>query len=276
MNYYVYENTLDFSCSYMKKYGDFNMICQHYHSAYEILFMTDGVRYAFFNNGMHRITAGDIVIIKPYTIHFTENRDSNYFERYVLNFSDKVFQSVLSENECSELLSSLNTRLIHLEENNFIFVRKMFEELSKSKTKNRLSSKKTVSKIITLLDTIANMPSEESCVDKTDIICSGQIADVLNYINYHFTESLSLDFIVNYSHMSKANFCRIFKKETGNTFLQHLNNLRVAYAHSLLIETNMPIQKIADKAGFSSVMHFDRIFKNTHSMSPSEFRRQNR
>ncbi|MGN1203374.1 MAG: helix-turn-helix domain-containing protein, partial [Eubacterium sp.] len=79
--------------------------------------------------------------------------------------------------------------------------------------------------------------------------------------------------IIKYSHMSRANFCRVFKKETGNTFLQYLNNLRIAYAHSLLTETNMPIQRISEKSGFSSVLHFDRVFKNIHGITPSAMRK---
>lgn len=102
------------------------------------------------------------------------------------------------------------------------------------------------------------------------------MADAINYINKSFTNDLSLDFIVRYSHMSRADFCRKFKKECGSTFLRYVNNLRAAYAHSLLSETDMPVSKIAEKAGFSSVIHLDRIFKSIHGISPSELRRRER
>ena len=275
MNYYVYENTLDFSCSLMDKRGKFDMLCQHYHSEYEILFMLDGERYIFVNNGTHKLTAGDIVMIKPYKLHFTENRESEYFKRYVLSFSDKILKSILSEEECLRLTADIHTGVIHLDADAFAAVKTICEDLSgHDYTKDRFLKKKLAAKILTLLDILKNISSPRSLKDSADLICSDNLAGVLNYINRHFNEDLTLDLVVQYAHMSKANFCRVFKRETGNTFLQYLNNLRVAYAHSLLVETDMQIQKISEKAGFSSLLHFERVFKNAHGITPSAVRKK--
>lgn len=277
MNYYVYENTPDFLCGYMEKSGEFNMLCQHYHSTYEILFVLDGVRYIFVNNGTHRMTAGDIAIINPYTLHLTENRESNYYKRYTLNFSDKIFNTIFSDDEIARLLINIQTGVTHIYKNNFYPMERIFYELScLNEYSDIFSRKKLAAKMTVLLDELGKIIVPKSENSSTDIICSDRIADVLNYINHHFMEDLSLDFIINYSHMSRANFCRVFKKETGNTFLQYLNNLRVAYAHSLLTKTNMSIQNIAEKTGFSSVLHFDRIFKNIHGSAPSIIRKRDK
>lgn len=275
MKYYIYENTPDFECTLMEKHGKFNMTCSHYHATYEILIMLDGTRYAFFNNGTHSLSAGDILIIKPYTLHLTENRESDYFKRYALNFSDSVLKIILSDEESKKLLNSIYTGIIHANTADFHTILRLIENISEAdQEKGKFSRKKLASNMLVFIDMLSKMPTNEQSKDKGDIICSDSLANALNYINRNFTKELTLDFIVDYAHISKANFCRIFKKETGSTFLQYLNNLRVAYAHSLLIETDLSIQRIADKAGFSSVLHFDRVFKSIHGITPSAMRKQ--
>lgn len=87
-------------------------------------------------------------------------------------------------------------------------------------------------------------------------------------------EDISLDDIIKHVHMSKSYFCKVFKKETGHTFLQYINDMRTVYAHRLLTESDMPIQKIAENAGFSSIAHFERVFKQAHGISPREMRKK--
>lgn len=274
MYYYVFQNVPDFGVGYMEMRKKFNMTCQHYHTAYEVLFMTGGERYIFFNNGSYRLTAGDIVFITPYTLHLTENKESNYFRRYVLNFSDKIFKSVFDDKECSQFLKKIHNGIIHIEGTQLEFTERIFKDLSiLDISKDKYSKKMLAAKMITLIDMFAYSGNYNTAYKESELIYSDNLAKTLNYINHHFTENLTLDFVVDYAHMSKATFCRIFKNETGNTFLQYLNSHRVAYAHSLLLESDMSIQSISEKTGFSSILHFERVFKNIHGITPSAIRK---
>lgn len=275
MKYYVYQDTPDFSYSLMEKHGKFNMLCSHYHKTYEMLVILDGTRYAFFNNGIHCLTAGDIMLVKPYTLHMTENRDSVYFKRYALNFSDRLLDLLLSEKERQKLLSRVHTGIVHANEDEMKTVVQLINNMSEAdKGSGTLSRKQLAANMLVLIDMLGKLPSMTQGNNKEDIICSDGLADALNYINRYFAKDITLDQIVSYAHMSKANFCRVFKKETGDTFLNYLNSLRVAYAHNLLIETDMKIQDIAVKAGFSSVLHLERVFKKVHGISPSAMRKR--
>ena len=74
--------------------------------------------------------------------------------------------------------------------------------------------------------------------------------------------------------MSKSHFCHLFSKETGSTFLQYVNNLRISEAHRLLLETDMKIHEISDNVGFHSVAQMTRVFKSIHGVSPSQLRKK--
>ena len=72
---------------------------------------------------------------------------------------------------------------------------------------------------------------------------------------------------------SKSNFCKIFKKITGDTFHNTLNRRRVEVACVLLRQTDDPIEKIAQEAGFADIKSFCRVFKNHTGSNAREYRK---
>ena len=276
MSYYVFENVPNFSCEFKELRTKFNMLCQHYHTSYEIFLLLDGMRYVFLNNGTYRLRAGDAVIIEPYTLHLFENGESDYFKRYVINFTDKDLNTLFSAAESARFLKGLRTGIVHLDEKGLDHAQSCCKTLSGMENVSDPYSKKLLGiRLISFLDTLKSRDTKGNSGTPDKVTQSSYIARAINYINQHFTENITLDFIVDYSHMSKANFCLVFKKETGSTFLEYINNRRVAYAHSLLIETDMPIQRIAEKTGFSSTLHLDRVFKSIHGTTPRGIRKMN-
>ena len=99
------------------------------------------------------------------------------------------------------------------------------------------------------------------------------LAEAIDYINNHYKEDINLDIITDVVHISKYHFSRLFHKATGATFLQYLYNVRLVNVHSLLAETNLNLNEIAIRTGFSSSAHLSRIFKQVYNVSPQKFRR---
>ncbi|MBA4687119.1 MAG: helix-turn-helix transcriptional regulator [Candidatus Galacturonibacter soehngenii] len=95
---------------------------------------------------------------------------------------------------------------------------------------------------------------------------------VLDYIDSHYMEELTLDDVASYSGFSKYHFTRLFKQYSDSTFYDYLSFKRIKAAESLLAEPNLSITEIALQAGFSSISTFNRIFKNQKNCTPSEYR----
>ena len=74
--------------------------------------------------------------------------------------------------------------------------------------------------------------------------------------------------------MSRYHFCRIFHSATGATFLEYLYNVRLAKAHQLLLGSDLSLNEISSRCGFSSTSHLARIFKNAYGIPPREFRKR--
>lgn len=95
---------------------------------------------------------------------------------------------------------------------------------------------------------------------------------VLDYIDEHYTEDLTLDDIADFSGFSKYHFTRLFKRYTDSTFYDYLCYRRIKAAEELLANPALSITEIALQSGFSSISTFNRIFKHKKDCTPSEYR----
>lgn len=97
---------------------------------------------------------------------------------------------------------------------------------------------------------------------------------VLAYIDEHLSDmnlsltSLSLHFNVNGPYLS-----RFFKEQTGETFIDYVNQQRVNLAKKLLLENEGTINDITLKAGFTNSNTFIRVFKRYEGITPGQYRK---
>jgi AraC-like DNA-binding protein len=73
--------------------------------------------------------------------------------------------------------------------------------------------------------------------------------------------------------MTPNAFSRFFRRSTGRTFGDYVNDVRLAQACRSLIEEDAAISEIAAQSGYGNLSHFNRRFRARTGMSPREFRR---
>jgi AraC-like DNA-binding protein len=74
--------------------------------------------------------------------------------------------------------------------------------------------------------------------------------------------------------MSQSAFSRFFRKETGNTFTDFVNRIKISRACQLLMETDLYVSNICYQVGFNNLANFNRRFIAFKGVTPSEFRRK--
>ena len=94
------------------------------------------------------------------------------------------------------------------------------------------------------------------------------------FVRQNFQSPVSLDEIADSVSMTIPAFCRFFKRSTGKTFVNFLNEYRIAYACKLLCDNKQSISNIAFDCGFQNLSNFNRAFKKIAGSSPSEFRKE--
>jgi AraC-like DNA-binding protein/ligand-binding sensor protein len=92
------------------------------------------------------------------------------------------------------------------------------------------------------------------------------------FIIEHQNEELSLGQVARAVNMSSFYFCKIFKKFTGINYTDYLSRVRIEKAKNLLLNPHLRVSEIAFEAGFQSLTHFNRVFKNLLGQSPTDYR----
>ena len=115
--------------------------------------------------------------------------------------------------------------------------------------------------------------SSEGFVPHLDPSTLDIIQRALAYVLDNFTTDINLPDLAAVSGMSDSAFSRFFKKNTGNSFTDHIAKLRVNRACKLLADSNLSITDICFEVGYSNVSNFNRIFLNQRKMTPSSYRR---
>lgn len=95
----------------------------------------------------------------------------------------------------------------------------------------------------------------------------------LIYIFEHLASDIHLKEVADLAGMSESTFSRFFKKNTGNSFTDHVNKLRIWQACKLLSETDMPVTDICFEVGYLNISNFNRTFLKQHRMTPTAYRR---
>lgn len=111
----------------------------------------------------------------------------------------------------------------------------------------------------------------ESSSDSRD---QSRISEIVGYISDNYHQPLCMTEIADRYGMSESGFSRYFRKETGNSFTDFVNRLRVTKACHLLMETDKYISTICYEVGYNTVANFNRRFSELRDMTPSEFRKQ--
>ncbi len=107
--------------------------------------------------------------------------------------------------------------------------------------------------------------------DKQELL----VVKINDMIEKEYTEaSFSLDYLADSIGISTAYMCRLYKLYTGTTITDRLSFLRMKKARELLLETQLSVNEVAERVGYSNATYFYRVFKKENGVTPKEFRRK--
>ncbi|WP_432402451.1 response regulator [Wukongibacter sp. M2B1] len=92
------------------------------------------------------------------------------------------------------------------------------------------------------------------------------------YIMKNYSKELSLEEVAHDIAVSPYYFSKLFKKKTGENFIDYLTKIRIKSAQELLRETSKSVKIIAHSVGYNDPNYFSRVFKKITGMSPREFK----
>ncbi len=113
----------------------------------------------------------------------------------------------------------------------------------------------------------------EKYTNEKKIQDSKPIRQAKQYINQNYNKDINLEDVSNLIGFNPAYFSSLFKKETGENFMEYIMKIRIQNAKFLLIQTDKDIADIASDVGYMDLKYFSKLFKKKTGLNPSEFRK---
>lgn len=270
----------NFFIEHIRRVTPYNMQDKHYHPQYEIYYLLFGDRNYFIQDRVYNVQKGDLILINSNVLHKTVGGSSDLHERILIEFDMSFFDNFLINHNDPELLNIFNRdcNILRLDRSERKHVENCFfnviQESKENLSKDNASITTLKVHFLELLVTINKI------YDKTNTIefvhpseLHKKISEIIAYINLNYMYDIGLDSVAEKFFISTAHLSRSFKKVTGFSFIEYLNNLRIKEAQKLLGETALSISEIGKKIGYQNSTHFDRVFKSITGSSPREYRK---
>ena len=248
----------------------------HWHTSMEIIIPVENYYEVKIGNYIYHINPGEIFIIPPGELH-----------QLISPGSGKRFIFLFDINNITKLQGFVNiqtalTKPLHLTK---ISYSKMYdiEYTLLMQMCNEYFSKSDFRELVIyslLIQFFVNIGRNRLAND----VCFKNIrmhkqkeyikifSDILDYIDIHYAEKLSLEAIAKSTGFSKYHFARLFKEYTNTTFYDYLIYKRIKVVEELLANPDLSITDIALLSGFSSISTFNRIFRKIKNCTPTEYR----
>lgn len=248
----------------------------HYHPEYELTYIVKGNGFRLVGNSYASFGDGDLVLIGPNLPHtwVGKSKDDSLFEAVVLQFSSSFIASFLGFEESD----ALQKMVVNAQKG-------LFFTASNEGIKNemiQLTETSGFERILSFLSVLNQLSAAESVPLTTEkfvplysLETEKRINKVCGYLEQNFTKTITLAEVANLISLSESNFCKFFKKATGKTFSDYLNDIRIQESCQILLKTDLDINQIAMQCGYESLSYFNRIFLKKKGLTPRQFRQSN-
>jgi len=99
------------------------------------------------------------------------------------------------------------------------------------------------------------------------------VLDVMDYLDQHLAEEITIDHVAGKFHFNRYYLMKMFKKVTGLTIIEYVNQKKITASFKDLICTDDKVLKLALKHGFNSLEYYSETFYKVVGISPSQFRK---
>lgn len=254
-------------------------VALHHHDFYELYFFLSGnVRYNV-ESRSYLLNAGDILLINPLELHQPIfGKEQRSYERIVL-WINKSFLESLSppENDltaCFDTTAPGHTNLLRPESAmRQVLIYELEQLMLETESQEYCSEYFGVSYLVQILIQLNRQAKQQNKEAEAKVASDSVVYMVLNYINTHYSEDLTLDFLANQFFISKYHLSREFGRLVGTSVHRYIVQKRLIMAKQMMQE-GKPSSEVYQHCGFGDYSNFYRAFKAEYQISPREFAAQ--
>ena len=254
----------------------------HWHKEMEIIRVQDGVGSFCINGEIYNASKGDIIFIGPYANHSIQRfaNASMTIDAILFNVEMLIasIPDICSLLYLTPLLKGEHTAPVILRPSNKLYpsfdqsLTTIMYSLPAEERGYELSIKANLFWLLYHLYKNNLIRTDKSGSENKS---HQTIKAALDYIRKNFAKDFSIADLAVECGYSETYLMKLFKKYTGITCIDYINNYRMNKAGEMLISGNEQIIDVAFSCGYSNISYFNKLFKEAYEMTPKEFRRQN-
>lgn len=248
----------------------------HKQPSWELSYVITGKGYRLIEGESSPFAEGDLVLVPPGFEHsWYFNSDDTNEDRFVENITLMFAPELL--RQLADIFGSLSHSLHVLDalDNAVIFEDNVKEEIvGRLQTIDKEPELGRIGHVINLIVYIStNLTDAKRFVHRR--ICNirqQKIKQTEIFVACNYNRRIGVEDVSRHLGMNKSSFCAFFRRATGTTFMNYLNNYRLEQASYILKTTDEPVNAAAYSCGFQTVAHFNHLFKARYGKTPKSLR----
>lgn len=247
----------------------------HWHNDYELIAVLKGrldVFYSLYGGEPQRLSAGDVILINPRGVHEIRGIDPDNV-CVCVQFSPKMFEPVPADMKYYFFLNSVCSE--YTPEMPYRHYLEMIARMSIAHRSDKKDSllRENAWLYMLLADFMSGVPYELRSTPANSEKNIELVMKISSYINENLTEENLPDMICKEFGLSTKGVYLLLKDHLGLSLKDMIDTVRVETACELLRDSEIPLQVISDRCGYSGEATFYRRFRRAMGITPGEYRK---
>lgn len=246
----------------------------HWHREMEILYILNGSAVVTIEGKRYKLDPMEMIVIDSSVIHDVVYELPQTMG-ICIHISKSDMRRYLADIELLHIVCCKD-KLLPQQKEAYDKLCRYLKELTvlyfEQKQSYALASSALILQIMAVLVEQFSEPAPES-LNVSDVDNLARVEQVFNFVEQNYQEPIALQDAADELGLNKEYFCRFFKKNTGMSFLQYVNEVRLNHIYQDLLYTEGSVQQIMEKNGAYNTKLFYRLFKETYQCTPRELKR---
>lgn len=249
----------------------------HYHRVPELIYISKGTGKKYVGNNFSYFGSGDLFMIGPLLPHYSFIDPPKPGQtKYSIQLSEGfpgVSMLMMPEMQPVKNLLERASFGISFHGKTKLKVGRKIENLDKYNPLERFIKVLVILKDLALSEEYNVLNASEFQIEVIPQDYA-RLQVIFNFVRENFRRQISLDEVAEKASLTAPSFARYFKKVTGKTFTNFVNQYRLLHASKLLTESEMSIMDVCFESGFNNFSHFNKLFRNYSGKTPSAYRNE--